>query len=64
MHMINKTHSNNPSRITRSQTLDRGIVIASQLTNPLKECNVVVENVSCHIDAEKLKALKNGPVNL
>ena len=64
MHMINKTHSKNPSRITRSQTLDRGIVIASQLTNPLKECNIVVEDVSCHIDAEKLKALKNGLVNL
>ena len=40
------------------------LIIASQLTNSLKECNVVVENVSCHIDAEKLKALKNGPVNL
>ena len=64
MRMINKIHSKNPSRITLSQTLDRGIVIASQLTNPLKECNVVVEDVSCHIDAEKLKALKNGPVNL
>ena len=64
MHMINETHSNHPSHITRSQTFDKVIVIASQLTKPLKECNVVVEDVSCHIYAEKLKALKNGLVNL